>query len=49
MVSVHASSEVGRWFEPQSGKTKDQTHLYLLLFRQERNINVKEQRLVGSE
>jgi hypothetical protein len=33
MVSVIASSEICSWFEPQSGKAKDQAHSYMLLLR----------------
>jgi hypothetical protein len=32
MVSVIASSEICSWFEPQSGKAKDQAHSYMLVF-----------------
>jgi len=31
MVSVHNSSEVGRWFEPQSGKKKT-NHISICCF-----------------
>ena len=33
MTSVIASSEICSWFEPQSGKAKDQAHTYMLLLR----------------
>ena len=49
MVNVIASSEICSWFEPQSGKAKDQPHSYMLLLRKERKIKVNEETLVGSE
>ena len=33
MASVIASSEICGWFEPYSGKVKDQAHSYMLFLR----------------